>query len=416
MSVETIRMALGRLQDDPDNESAWTELSEVVTSPDSVAANGEVERLLGRARAKHEQRREWGAVARLLDLELSFATGTPVEAPMQAELARVFQDELVDSNRAARAYRRLLEVRPDDTAAAEALEADEAKRAKWRDLVSRYLAEADAAGDPAFKSDLLASAADVTYRYGRGGVEIGDSETARAANEAVLGHLGKALELDPRNRRAAALGEIVHAENQDWEALARVQRTLLDGAGSKEERVAAGLRLGRTCARRMGDAERAAEAYQLVLDLVPGQADALTYLAEAYSSAEQWDHLVALYEDQLRGGGVKPAEELGVLVQIAMVHWRMRGKPAAAEPYFDRVRRADPAHAGMLSFFRQLYTEKNDKARLITILRSEERRVGKECLSVCRSRWSPCCARSTDRKSTRLNSSHLSVSRMPSSA
>jgi golgin subfamily B member 1 len=373
MSVETIRMALGRLQDDPDNEAAWTELSEVLTSPESSAANGEVERLLGRARARHEQRREWSAVARLLDLELSFATGTPVEAPMQAELARVFQDELVDAERAARAYRRLLEVRPDDTAAAEALEADEAKRAKWQDLVSRYLAEADAAGDPAFRSDLLASAADVTYRYGRSPREPGDNEATRASNEPVLAHLEKALALDPRNRRANALSEIVHAENQDWEALARVQRALLDGASSKEERVAAGLRLGRTCARRIGDAERAAEAYQLVLDLVPGQPDALTYLAEAYSTGEQWDHLVALYEDQLRGGGVKPAEELGVLVQIAMVHWRMRGKPAAAEPYFDRVRRADPAHAGMLSFFRELYTEKNDKPRLITILTDAQR-------------------------------------------
>ena len=55
-----------------------------------------------------------------------------------------------------------------------------------------------------------------------------------------------------------------------------------------------------------------------------------------------------------------------------------------------------------------------------TIARSEERRVGKECCLVCRSRWSPSpctgCSRSRDRKSTRLNSSHCLVSRMPSSA
>ena len=36
----------------------------------------------------------------------------------------------------------------------------------------------------------------------------------------------------------------------------------------------------------------------------------------------------------------------------------------------------------------------------------------KECIAVCRSRWSPY----QDRKSTRLNSSHIAVSRMPSSA
>ena len=75
MSVETIRMALGRLQEDPENEAAWNELAEGVTAPDISVANGVVERLLGRARARHEQRREWEAVARLLDLELSFVAG-----------------------------------------------------------------------------------------------------------------------------------------------------------------------------------------------------------------------------------------------------------------------------------------------------------------------------------------------------
>ena len=37
----------------------------------------------------------------------------------------------------------------------------------------------------------------------------------------------------------------------------------------------------------------------------------------------------------------------------------------------------------------------------------------KECTVLCRSRWSPL---SLDRKSTRLNSSHTVLSRMPSSA
>src|SRR5262245_43763925 len=194
MSAETIRTALGRLQEDPDNESAWQELSEGVTAPDSSAANGEVERLLGRARAKHEQRREWGAVARLLDLELSFVAGTPVEGPMQAELARVYHEELLDAERAAGAYRRLLEVRPDDPTAAEALEDDEAKRNKWRDIVKRYVSEARDAPDAAFKSALYASAANVTYRYGKG-----DGKDARK----VLEYVEQALELDKKNRRAA---------------------------------------------------------------------------------------------------------------------------------------------------------------------------------------------------------------------
>ena len=82
MSVETIRMVLSRLQDDPENAAAWNELTEAVTAPGSDASPDDVERLLGAARARHEQRRDWGAVARLLELELSFTSGSPVEVPM----------------------------------------------------------------------------------------------------------------------------------------------------------------------------------------------------------------------------------------------------------------------------------------------------------------------------------------------
>ena len=38
---------------------------------------------------------------------------------------------------------------------------------------------------------------------------------------------------------------------------------------------------------------------------------------------------------------------------------------------------------------RKLITHLEDSLRLLRISRSEERRVGKECIAVCRSRWSP---------------------------
>jgi 3-hydroxyacyl-CoA dehydrogenase len=243
--------------------------------------------------------------------------------------------------------------------------ADEEKAARWREIVSRYVAEAESAGEDTFKSALYTSAADIAFRYGR--------TDAPGILETVAQQLDQALRLDKRNRRAAALAELVYAATKDAAASARIQEHVLAEAASKDDRLAAGLRLGRTASKKLGDPERAVRAYQAVLDLAPGQQDALAYLAEAYSSTGEWDHLVALYEDQLRGGGVRPAEEVGVLVQIAMVHWRMRGKPQEAEAYFDRVRRADPAHAGMLAFFRELCTAKGDKNRLATILTDAQR-------------------------------------------
>lgn len=363
MSVDTIRMALGRLQDEPENEAAWNDLAEAVTAPGGGGGDDkDVERLLGAARARHEQRREWHAVARLLELELALSPGGPVEAAMQAELARIYQDELIDVDRARDAYRRLLELRPGDDAATEALETDASKREKWRDLVERFVAEAEGATDNAFKSALYTRAADTIYRYGRA-----------ESGEKVAEYLELALSLDKKNQRAQGLAEIAYAAAGDWAGVLRVQELVKSDAQSKEDRIAAGLRAARTAKTRLNDTARAVTLYEEVLDLSPGQPEALSFLAEAYSAAGDWDRLVALYEDQLRHGGAKPGEELGMLVQIAMVHWRMRGQPQAAEPYFDRVRRADPAHAGMLSFFREVLEQRGDKPRLTTILTDAQR-------------------------------------------
>ncbi len=360
MSVDKIRMALGVLQSDPENEAAWNDLAEAVTAPDT--SSDDVERLLGLARAKQEQRREWGAVAKLLELEMSFAVGTPVEAPMQAELARIYQDELIDVEKALGAYRRLLELQPEDESANEAIEADEAKRSRWGEIVDRYVAESESADTPAFKSSLLVNAADVAYRYG-----------FAESRERVAELLDLALALDPKNGRATRLLEVSSRVVADWDSVARAASITLREGATKEDRIAAGLRLGQVASSKLDDLAKARDAYAQVLDLQPGQADALSYLAEMFSKNEQWDELVALYEDQLKGGGVKPGEELGVLIQIAMVHWRMRGQPQAAEPYFDRVRRTDPTHAGMLAFFREHLLAKGDKARLYAILTDAQR-------------------------------------------
>lgn len=361
MSVDTIREILGRLQDDPHGEGDWERLAEIVKSPAS-AGSAELDRLLEVARARHEARREWGAVARLLELGLSFAAGSGLEPAMQAELARVYQEELFDAKRAAVAYQRLLELRPDDAAAREHVDADAERREKWKDLYDRYLTEASGSSEPPFRSVLLTSAADVAYRYG--GTTIERSE--------ILALTQEALELDSKNRRAAALSEALALEVGDFDRAAEASTLILRSSGAKDERVAGGLRAARLYAKKLDDAKRAVGVYQEVVDLSPGQPDALAYLAEAFSSSGEWDFLVALYEDQLRSG-VKGEAELGIVVQLAMIHWRMRGKPEAAEPWFDRVRKSDPTHAGMLSFFRERLASKEEAARLITILTDAQR-------------------------------------------
>ena len=366
MSAKTIKSALGQLQDDPDHAQAWRELRAEVAGDPGMSSE-ELLKLLEAARRAHEGRREIEAVARLLDVESVAARGSPREAELVAELARVLDEELLDDEGARAAFERLAALRPGDAHAAEALERADARRGKWRDLVQRYVQEAEGAAEGTFRSSLLVSAAETAYRFGRGG---GGPE----AVEPIIALLRQALTLDPKNRRAELLLERVLRDGEHWEDLATLIEHFAEEGSQKEEKIAAWLRLARVFKRKIRVPGRAAAAYEHVLDLAPGHPEATSFLADHFTSQEMWEHLVALYEGQLSTGALRgKEEEFGAVLQIAMVHWRMRGRPDAAEPWFERVRKMEPAHPGMLSFFRDYCVSRGETTRLATILTEAQR-------------------------------------------
>ncbi|MEM6291924.1 MAG: hypothetical protein AAGA54_11685 [Myxococcota bacterium] len=61
----------------------------------------------------------------------------------------------------------------------------------------------------------------------------------------------------------------------------------------------------------------------------------------------------------------------------AQVLWRRAEQPQLAEPYFRRVRRSDPAHPGVLSFYRELFGDDAKATQLIQVL-VQARRASKD--------------------------------------
>ncbi|HWL87842.1 MAG TPA: tetratricopeptide repeat protein, partial [Polyangiaceae bacterium] len=382
MSAQTIRNALGVLQEDPDNGQAWTDLETAVSSARtpqngaSAMSTEELGALLEAARRAHELRREYEAVARLLQWEVEVAKATEREAPLVAEQARVLDEELLDDEGSSLAYMHLLELRPGERAAVDALERAEGKRSKWFEIVKRYVDEAKGTKDPAFKSSLFVTGAEAAYRYGRPQLQ-GEGKKSQKKLEALEGEIvhgsKRALEIDPKNRRAAILLERVYRQRGEYALVAEVLEQLARESSIKEEKSAAYLRLARVYAKRLGDAESAVRAYTAVVDVAPGNLEATTALVDRFTDRKEWDSLVSLYEDQLSAGSFAPGQEAGVLLQAAMVHWKMRERPDAAEPYFSRLRKIEPAHPGMLGFFRQWCTEKGEFGRLTQILTDAQR-------------------------------------------
>ncbi len=172
MTEMSIPKALGLLQEDPDNEAIWAELKAALGyvspfSPLTGAAGDRLElgKLLYAAREAHAQRGESEAAAELLRIRLAVFSGTPDEMPAAEELAKVLEEEIFDDQGAASVYERILQLNPSDMKAEDELEKFKAKRAKWRELVARYVKEAKAANEASFRSSLLVSAAEAAFRF-----------------------------------------------------------------------------------------------------------------------------------------------------------------------------------------------------------------------------------------------------------
>ena len=171
MSASTIRKALGTLQDDSDHAQAWTELEAAIGFVDATkpldppagspatdpsgdpAMTRQGSSLSSRPRrtptpsvwSTTRWRGCWRSSPR-------WPTARPKRLALQTELARVLDEQVMDANRAALAYGRILELSPDEPAAMNTLERNTAKKGKWSELAARYIDEAQSTEDPAFKA------------------------------------------------------------------------------------------------------------------------------------------------------------------------------------------------------------------------------------------------------------------------
>jgi tetratricopeptide (TPR) repeat protein len=374
MDSQTIRTALGELQEDPDRKEAWQSLTEALRAPGGDLAKADALRLFARARRAHQSRSEVEAVASLLALEVSIAAGTSDEAALAVEQARVLRDELFDEEGALIANLRVLELLPDEPNATSAVSESEEKRSRYRELLQTYLDEASSAPDNVYKSSMLMRAAEMEFRF------AGDEGDVLR----VVERLEEAAKLDPANDRAAKMLERIYRKTERFEDVARVLERARRSSSDRGARVVASVGLARVLHNRLGDRARAAKVYEQLLLEQPAHPEAVSYLADHHSRSDDWDALVALYEGQLPESEQSRPERVGDMLQLGMLHWKKRDKPADAEPWFERIRRIDAANQGMLAFFRDAAEKSQDTARLLGVLQGAQRALpeGQEKIEV----------------------------------
>ena len=362
MKSEAIRNLLGQLQSDPDAADVWESLVEAATGKDRDIDAQELETLLISGIPYHKERGEWTAVARLLEIAASISEDESRRLSYIEELARVCEASLFSSSTAEQTWQLLRQRVPNHATATAALTELSERRAHWQQLERNYSQEAQSATDDVYRSSMLMRAAEMELRF-----------APEPNEERIIEQLEQAVRLDATNTQAGRMLERLYRRGERWEDVARVlDRMAVRGTEAKERRAAA-LRLARLYRYRLGDSERAAAAYERMLRETRSDPEAMAYLTDLYSAEKRWEELVALYEFHLSGKDVTSREALGSLLQIALLHYQRRGSKVDAEPWFEKIRKIDPTHEGMLEFFRDYCHELGDESRWIDVLQGAQR-------------------------------------------
>ncbi|MDB4988017.1 MAG: domain protein putative component of TonB system, partial [Myxococcaceae bacterium] len=365
MAELTVANYLAALQDDPWDQSAIHGLNDALTSGDPKRTGEDPVRLLEFARRNHEVRGESLAAAKLMAVEVSLlATDPDFAAVLWRELGRVRRDDLMDDEGAREAYEHALKLRPGDEEVERALEQLAQVSTRWQEISRHFIEQAEQASDSTLRTSLLLRAACILWQYKKKGKQ---KEVDRLFREA--------LATDPASTRAARLYELTLREREKWPELGEVLLGVAEKAEGKDDRLGLFLDAARVFAQQLKDNERAAACYERVIELSPAHDEALNFLVAHFTEHTQWEHLVAVYEDALRARQLKSDAEQGILLQIAMVHWRMLERPDRAEPYFARVRKTDPAQPVMLDYYRERFTASGDSNKLLAVLSDAQRRV-----------------------------------------
>ncbi|MGB5348153.1 MAG: hypothetical protein WBN10_01045, partial [Polyangiales bacterium] len=357
MSELTLAKYLGLLLEDPYDIELVDGLREFLKSPNPANDDQDPLRMLEAARGGHERRGEFLAASWLMELETELVGDDPdFQKVLVKELGRVRRDELMDDRGALVAYEKLGGLASDDPEVAQAVDQIQQVEEKWAEIARRFIEEAREAVDPRLKTSLLTRAASLMWQYG------GESIAEEA--DAIF---DEALAADPSHMCTARQYALSLRARGRWDDVVSVFVRAATAARTRKEKAGAWLQAARVLRRPLDDSERAADAYRKVLKFSPTDAEALGALVEHYTELEAWDELAEMYQSALRSRQTLEAEK-GMLLQLAMVHWRFREDPESAEPFFARLRKIDAAHPGMLDFYRRRVGDDDPNGRFLTIL------------------------------------------------
>lgn len=353
---DKIQGYLERLEAEPVNTELLNKLQLLV---EKVDPDEEIAKLLDNSAERMAASGEAEATLALLTLLERFIQTDDERADLLYRKGRLLEEDLLDEEQAIGCYEQLLELRPDDSGAEERMSHISLVRENWEKIVQKYRDEAEASTDDALTTSLYRSIAEIYQKNTPGSSEVEQ-------------FLNKSLEVDPTNSKSGFHLERLYRREERWDDLVTFFQKRVEISADDFSKNDALMDLGRLYGSQLGDREAMKEFFAKVLEGDPSHAVAMRALADAYQEDEDWEELIQIYESSLNAKG-RSEQDLGTHIQIGMLWWKKVGDLDQAEPYFSRVRKAQPTSPLALDYYRDYHSSRDEFTKLLGLLQQAQR-------------------------------------------
>jgi tetratricopeptide (TPR) repeat protein len=297
--------------------------------------------------------------ARLVDLyerKMGMVDSVEEKKELGLKAAKVHEETLDSPEKAILVYRQILAIDESDQLALENLERLYIRLERWQELKDIYARKADLASEPHDKRQMLFVLGQVYDR------ELRAPEKAIETYNAIL-------DLDANDYEALQSLDRLYAQTERWLDLLSVLERETELSQAPAEVLSLRFRVGELWREKLQDAERAAEAYRVVLTMDPTHEPTLRALERmmdgedallaaqvlepVYETAGEWDRVAVVYEVMARHSD-DPIRRIALYCMIAAIHERRRVDLEGAFEAYTRAFRLDPTNPEVIAHLDRL--------------------------------------------------------------
>ncbi len=234
----------------------------------------------------YESNADWTSLTRFLEGRIEQTTRKADRVAIFHRLAQIAATERQDAALAARWFREVLTLDPNDEEALSYAVDYFGEAEQWADLVAIYEAALRARGRGHHESAMLVQIAMILWR------KVGDLEQAETYFKRIKLN-------DPRNGLMLQFYTEFYATQQDWKKLLATLASRQSAEASVEVRIELGLEMARVAEAQIDNAEKAIDIWKSILKLKNDHPAAREALRRLFLQTQKWNALLEFLKEDL---------------------------------------------------------------------------------------------------------------------